>query len=115
MVQQREELASRDAIIAALTQERDAAIKDRDDVERELEQMDQQIEEFENLLLTTPSRSLDGIQAVLEMAVTRFRSQTVTDPGDVFYDYGDARILTFLERATDDLRSLLAENQRQAS
>ena len=70
-----------------------------DDVERELEQLDQQIEELENLLLTTPSRSLDGIQAVLDMAVTRFRAQTVTDPGDVFYDYGDARILVFLERA----------------
>jgi DNA-binding transcriptional MerR regulator len=86
-----------------------------EDVERELELLDQQIEELENMLLTTPSRSLDGIQAVLEMAVTRFRGQTVTDPGDVFYDYGDARILTFLERATDDLRNLLAENQRQAS
>ena len=51
-----------------------------EDVERELEQLDQQIEELENLLLTTPSRSLDGIQAVLDMAVTRFRGQTVTDP-----------------------------------
>jgi len=61
-----------------------------EDVERELEQLDQQIEELENLLLTTPSRSLDGIQAVLDMAVTRFRGQTVTDPSDVFYDYGDA-------------------------
>ena len=78
-----------------------------DDVERELEQLDQQIEELENLLLTTPSRSLDGIQAVLDMAVTRFRSQTVTDPGDVFYDYGDARILVFLERASEDLRGIL--------
>ena len=86
-----------------------------DDVERELEQMDQQIEELENLLLTTPSRSLDGIQAVLDMAVTRFRSQTVTDPGDVFYDYGDARILVFLERASEDLRGILSDVQRQAS
>ena len=53
------------------------------------------------MLLTTPSRSLDGIQAVLEMAVTRFRGQTVTDHGDVFYDYGDARILTSLARAAE--------------
>jgi hypothetical protein len=86
-----------------------------DDVERELEQLDQQIEELENLLLTTPSRTLDGIQAVLDMAVTRFRAQTITDPNDVFYDYGDARILTFLDRAADDLRSLMAEDHRQAS
>ena len=51
-----------------------------DDVERELEQLDQQIEELENLLLTTPAHSLEGIQAVLDMAVDRFRAQTVTDP-----------------------------------
>jgi len=49
------------------------------------------------------------------MAVTRFRSQTVTDPGDVFYDYGDARILVFLERASEDLRAIMSESQRQAS
>ena len=86
-----------------------------DDIDHELENLDQQIEELENLLLTTPSRSLDGIQAVLDMAVTRFRAQTVTDPGDVFYDYGDARILVFLERASEDLRAIMAETQRQAS
>lgn len=86
-----------------------------DDIDHELEQLDQQLEELENLLLTTPSRSLDGIQAVLDMAVTRFRAQTVTDPGDVFYDYGDARILVFLERAAEDLRAITAETQRQAS
>lgn len=86
-----------------------------DEAERELEQLDQQIEELENLLLTTPSCSLDGVQAVLDMAVARFRAQTVTDPTDVFYDYGDARILTFLERAADDLRALLLEGQRVAS
>lgn len=86
-----------------------------DDIDHEIEQLDQQIEELENLLLTTPSRSLDGIQAVLDMAVRRFRAQTVTDPGDVFYDYGDARILVFLERASEDLRALTSETQRQAS
>jgi hypothetical protein len=49
------------------------------------------------------------------MAVARFRGQTVTDPSDVFYDYGDARILVFLERASEDLRALMSETQRQAS
>jgi hypothetical protein len=86
-----------------------------DDIDHEIEQLDQQIEELENLLLTTPSRSLDGIHAVLDMAVARFRGQTVTDPSDVFYDYGDARILVFLERASEDLRALMSETQRQAS
>lgn len=92
--------------------ERDAGL---DEIEHELEQLDSQIEELENLLLSTPARSLDGIQAVLDLAVTRFRAQTVSDPNDVFFDYGEARILTFLERAADDLRSLLAETQRRAS
>ena len=94
------------------TAERDAGL---DEIERELEQLDSQIEELENLLLTTPARSLDGIQAVLELAVARFRAQTVSDPNDVFYDYGDARILTILERASDDLRALLADTHRRAS
>ncbi len=94
------------------TAERDAGL---DEIERELEQLDSQVEELENLLLTTPARSLDGIQAVLDLAVTRFRVQTVSDPNDVFYDYGDARILTILERASDDLRALLADTHRWAS
>jgi hypothetical protein len=86
-----------------------------DEVDRDLEQLDHQIEELENMLLTTPARTLDGIQTVLEMAVARFRDQTVTDPNDVFYDYGDARTLRFLERAADDLRALMMDSQRAAS
>jgi hypothetical protein len=39
----------------------------------------------------------------------------VSDPGDVFYDYGDARVLLFLERATEDLRAVLAREHRNAS
>lgn len=85
------------------------------EVERDIEILDHQIEELENMLLATPARGLDGIQAVLEMAVARFREQTVTDPSDVFYDYGDARTLRFLERAADDLRALMSNEQRVAS
>ena len=65
-------------------------------------------------LLTTPSRSLESVQAVLDLAVRRFRSQTVSDPHDVFYDYGDARVLFFLERAADDLRAMLESERRAA-
>jgi hypothetical protein len=86
-----------------------------DEIDSDLDRIDQQIEELENLLLTTPARSLDGIQAVLDMAVARFRDQTVTDPNDVFYDYGDARTLRFIERAADDLRLLMSSTQRAAS
>ena len=87
---------------------------DIDHLEDEVDRLDQQIEDLENSLLTTQSRSLDSIQAVLDLAVSRFRNQTVSDPGDVFYDYGDARVLFFLERAAEDLRSLLRESHRQA-
>ncbi len=85
------------------------------EMEQEIERIDRQIEDLENSLLATPARSLDAIQAILELAVSRFREQTATDPDDVFYDYGDARILFLLERATGDLRALLAEHERAAS
>jgi len=86
-----------------------------DDVEREIESLDRQIEEQENQLLNTPAPSLDGLMAVLDLACSRFRGQISTDPNDVFYDYGDARVLRFLERAREDLRALLADETRQAS
>jgi hypothetical protein len=86
-----------------------------DEVEKDLEQIDSQLEELENLLLATPARSLDSVQAVLDLAVARFRGQVTTDPNDVFYDYGDARVLAFLERAADDLRGILTQAQRYAS
>ena len=92
--------------------ERDAGL---DELEAEVDRLDEQIEALENSLLTTPSRSLDSIQAVLDLAVSRFKSHTVSDPSDVFYDYGDARTLRFLERAADDLRVLMMEEQRAAS
>ncbi len=85
-----------------------------DTLERELEQLDQRIEELENQLLATPSRSLDSIHAVLELALCRFRGHTPSDPNDLFYDYGDARVLSFLERASGDIRSLLQEAHREA-
>jgi hypothetical protein len=91
--------------------ERDSGI---DRLEKEVDHLDQQIEDLENTLLATPSRSIDSIQAVLDLAVSRFRAQTVSDPNDVFYDYGDARVLFFLERATEDLRAILHEEHRAA-
>ena len=85
-----------------------------DVLENELEQLDQRIEDLENELLATPARSLDSIHAVLELALGRFRGQTSKDPNDVFYDYGDARVLSFLERASADMRNLLQEAHREA-
>lgn len=85
-----------------------------DEIERELDRVDQLIEDLENQLITTPSKSLDCIQSVLDMAISRMRQQTVSDPSDVFYDYGDARILYMLERVADDLRAMLREELRSA-
>jgi hypothetical protein len=85
-----------------------------DQIDHEIEQLDQRIEELENEVLTTPARSLDSIHAVLDLAVSRFRSQTSADPEDLFYDYGDARVLRFLERAAEDIQALLHEAHREA-
>ena len=85
-----------------------------DEVDRGIEQIDQQLEELENMLLSTPARSLDSVQSVLDFAINRFRAQVTTDPNDVFYDYGDARVLAFLERAADDLRGILSQYERNA-
>lgn len=89
--------------------EADAGI---DEIEKEIEKLDARLEELENLLLSTPARSLDCAQAVLDLAIQRFRSQTSNDPNDLFYDYGDARVLRFLERAAEDMRSIMAEDER---
>src|SRR4051794_2291867 len=86
-----------------------------DEVEKDLAGIDGQLEELEDLLRATPARSLDGVQAVLDLAVARFRGQVTTDPNDVFYDHGDARVLAFLERASEDLRGILNQAQRYAS
>ena len=84
------------------------------EVARELEGLDQQIEELEDLLVTMPCSSLEKVQAVLDLAVTRLR-QTVTDPDDASYDHGEARVLLFVDVAAEHLRSLLAADYRLAS
>lgn len=85
-----------------------------DDVEQQLESVDGQIEELENLLVNTRSTSLDEIQAVMGLAVARFREIIVTDPEDVFFDHGEARLLALVERAHEDLADLLQRAQAEA-
>ena len=105
------------AEVDELTSDRSEADQERalNEVARELEGLHQQIGELEDLLVTTPCSSLEKVQAVLDLAVTRLRSQTVTDPDDVFYDHGEARVLAFVGTAAEDLRSLLAADYRLAS
>jgi len=78
-----------------------------DEVEHDLDEVDRQIEELENLLVSTASDSLDEIEAVLSLAVSRFHEIIVTDPDDVFYDHGEARLLALIERVHEDLCGLL--------
>jgi hypothetical protein len=83
------------------------------DVDTQIEQLDEEIEELEGLLLRTPAQSLDGIEALLSLSVARLGAFTIKDPGDVFYDHGEARVLALLERTLGDLRALLQRESRQ--
>ena len=74
------------------------------DLELELERLDQQIEEAENRLISSPDKSLECIETVLTLAVDRLRRQISTNPADVLYDYGEARIMFMLESVVNDLR-----------
>ncbi len=86
-----------------------------DDIEKQLNEIDQQIEELENLLVKTQSSSLEELAAVMDLVMTRFREIFVTDPGDVFYDHGEARLLALIERVHQDLGDLTQSSRQDAS
>ena len=85
-----------------------------DVIEGEIDAIDQNIEELENALLAARSDSLDGVGALLNLAIARLREHTPTDPTDLFYDYGDARVLRLLEHAAEGLDGVTSEGQRRA-
>jgi hypothetical protein len=82
-----------------------------DHIEKRLDDIDHQMEEIEDMLVTTPSSSLDEIEAVIGLAVARFKDIIVTDPGDVFYDHGEARLLALLERVQEDMSDLMRRSR----
>ncbi|MCB1882374.1 MAG: hypothetical protein KDG89_00010 [Geminicoccaceae bacterium] len=84
-----------------------------DAVEGELNRIDDQIEEMENALLTSRTGSIDGVRALLDLAIARLGRQAPSDPSDPFYDYGDARVLRLLEHAADELRGTGVEERRR--
>lgn len=86
-----------------------------DEVEQRLDELDRQIEELESMLAATPSGSLDELQAVADLAVSRFREMIVTDPNDVFYDHGESRLLGLIERIHEDLAGLVQRSRLDAS
>jgi hypothetical protein len=85
-----------------------------DGIESELNAIDQQIEELENVLVKTRSHSLDELVTVMDLVTTRFREIFVTDPNDVFYDHGEARLLWLIERVHDDLTDLVQTSHQNA-
>jgi hypothetical protein len=85
------------------------------EIDSSLEDIDCQVEQLENVLVATPSNSLDEIEAVIGLTVDRFRDIIVTDPNDVFYDHGEARFLAMLERVSDDLSNLMQRSRLDAS
>lgn len=86
-----------------------------EEIERQLDEIDQQIDEMEALLVATPSKSLEEIEAVVRLTVTRFHEIMVTDPNDVFYDHGEARLVALVERVQDDLSGLIQRFRSDAS
>ena len=84
------------------------------ELDHQVDRIEQQIEEAENQLISSPGKSLDCIETVIRLAVDRLRRQVSTDPNDVFYDYGEARVMFMLETAVDDLRSCLQVGQLAA-
>jgi hypothetical protein len=85
------------------------------EIDSGLEDIDRQVEQLENVLVATPSNSLDEIEAVIGLTIDRFRDIIVTDPNDVFYDHGEARFLAMLERVYEDLSRLLRRSRLDAS
>jgi hypothetical protein len=85
------------------------------EIDSSLEDIDRQVEQLENVLVATPSNSLDESEAVIGLTVDRFRDIIVTDPNDVFYDHGEARFLAMLERVSDDLSNLMQRSRLDAS
>ncbi len=86
-----------------------------DDIEQELNDIDQQVEELENILVKTKANSLGEVATVMDLVITRFREIFVTDPGDVFYDHGEARLLWLVERVYEDLTDLVRMSHQDAS
>ncbi|MGI9490984.1 MAG: hypothetical protein ACR2QF_01010 [Geminicoccaceae bacterium] len=86
-----------------------------DDIEIQLNDIDQQIEELENILVNTKASSLDEVATVMDLVITRFREIFVTDPSDVFYDHGEARLLWLIERVYEDLTDLVELARQDAS
>ena len=84
------------------------------EIDSGLEDLDRQIEDLENVLVATPSNSLDEIEAVIGLTIDRFREIIVTDPNDVFYDHGEARFLAMLERVQEDLSGILQRSRLDA-
>jgi hypothetical protein len=85
------------------------------EITRQLESVEAEIDEFEDSMLAAPMLGRDGLPAVLELALGRLRERTVTEEASPFYDHGDARLLSLLERASAQLSGPTGYLERRAS
>ncbi len=90
-----------------------AAAPGADERERELTAVDAAIDALEAELLARRGDSLITLHALAEVALARLKRSAATDPGDVFYDAGEARAIALFERVVSGLGRLQeAELQR---
>ena len=59
--------------------------------------------------------ALAVVQAVVRLTAARFHEIMVTDPNDVFYDHGEARLVALIERVHEDLSGLISRFRSDAS
>ena len=86
-----------------------------DEIDRQIEQVELEIERIETQLLNAPSLGMDGAAALLRLALDRLREKTVTDEDSVYYDFGEARLLAMIERATVEVDEVMGGLERRAS
>lgn len=86
-----------------------------EEIDRQIEQVELEIERIETQLLNAPSLGVDGASALLRLALDRLREKTVQDETSVFYDYGEARLLSLVERAALEVADMTGGLERRAS
>lgn len=101
----RDEIARADAEVAA------APTPDGD--EADVDDADAALEALEDALVARGGESLDALHALGEIALARLRCSAALDPGDVFYDAGEARAVTLFEQVVANIGRLRAQEWRR--
>lgn len=84
-------------------EEAEAGIRELEDT---VDALDQEIDDIEMEIMQHGAPSMDCIETMLALICERVHNNVVTDPEDVFYDHGDARLLSLLQRVHKDVVTL---------